>query len=473
MATSDTLQTIAGTLGNVLEWYDFGIYGFFSDTIAQVFFPPSNTEHQNLILSYVVFGGAFLVRPIGGCITGHIGDKHGRKRALVFSLFCMSVPTVAMGVLPTYEMAGAWSTALLVICRLLQGFSVGGQLPSSIVYTLETKPKEHWGYYGSFVNMASNAGVIVGNLVGALIRQLLSDEQLLAWGWRVAFLSGAAILPVAIFLRVYGREHNPNEDEYLSTTESPAGEEESTEPLSGMAGLSASLREKHPLKEALRRDNWAALTSSILVPMLYGGGYWITVIWLAVYMETLISNPIDGAFWINLAANVFGLTLPSFFTGWLSDRVSRVKIMCFGAISTGVAGPFLLWVISRGNTWEALFAQMGICLLLSFYCGPFCTWLVERFPPKVRLSSVSLGFNLGICISAGFSPALATALVKVSPVAPGILYPSFAVLGLIGMAVSTRVHQDGGVDDDEKEDGDSSRTESTRFVEDDLSTHLL
>ena len=147
--------------------------------------------------------------------------------------------------------------------------------------------------------------------------------------------------------------------------------------------------------------------------------------------------------------------------------------MQFGAISTGVAGPFLLWVISGGNTWEALFAQMGICFLLSFYCGPFCTWLVERFPPKVRLSSVSLGFNLGICVSAGFSPALATALVKVSPVAPGILYPSFAVLGLIGMAVSTRVHQDGGVDDDEKEDGDSSRTESTRFVEDDLSTHLL
>ena len=153
MASNDTLQTVAGVLGNVLEWYDFGIYGFFSDTIAQVFFPPGNSGHHNLILSYIVFGGAFVMRPLGGCVTGHIGDKHGRKRALVFSLFCMSVPTVAMGLLPTYEQVGGWSTVLLVICRLFQGFSVGGQLPSSLVYTLETKPKEHWGYYGSFVNV--------------------------------------------------------------------------------------------------------------------------------------------------------------------------------------------------------------------------------------------------------------------------------------------------------------------------------
>lgn len=172
--------------GNVLEWYDFALYGFFSDIIGQEFFPPSNSDHENLIYSYLVFGGAFVARPVGGIVTGHIGDKHGRKRALVFSLFCMSVPTVAMGLLPTYAMVGGWSTALLVICRLLQGFSVGGQLPSSLVYTLETKPKASWGYYGSFINMAANSGVILGNLVGALIRQLVTPEQLSSWGWRAA-----------------------------------------------------------------------------------------------------------------------------------------------------------------------------------------------------------------------------------------------------------------------------------------------
>mmetsp|Transcript_30798 Transcript_30798/g.56997 ORF Transcript_30798/g.56997 Transcript_30798/m.56997 type:complete len:209 (-) Transcript_30798:1335-1961(-) len=153
-SVGDTVQTIAAYFGNAAEWYDFAIYGFFSDTIAQVFFPPSSAGHANLVMSYIVFGCAFFIRPLGGIITGHIGDKLGRKRAVVFSLCCMTFPTVAMGCLPTYEQVGGWSTALLVFCRMLQGFSVGGQLPSSLVYTLETKPKEHWGYYGSLARVS-------------------------------------------------------------------------------------------------------------------------------------------------------------------------------------------------------------------------------------------------------------------------------------------------------------------------------
>lgn len=133
----------------------FGLYGFFSDQIAEVFFPPSEkSESFNLIMSYVVFGGAFLMRPLGGCIAGHIGDVHGRKRSLTFSMFMMCIPTVAMGCLPTYQQVGGLSTALLVVCRLMQGFSVGGQLPSSLVYTLDAKPKEHWGFYGSLVHVS-------------------------------------------------------------------------------------------------------------------------------------------------------------------------------------------------------------------------------------------------------------------------------------------------------------------------------
>jgi len=135
---TNQIQTIAGVLGNVLEWYDFALYGFFSDIIAQVFFPPGQ---DNLLLSYIVFGGAFVARPFGGLIAGHIGDKHGRKRALVMSMISMSIPTFVMGCLPGYDVIGGWSTALLIICRLAQGLSVGGQLPASVVYTVETKPR--------------------------------------------------------------------------------------------------------------------------------------------------------------------------------------------------------------------------------------------------------------------------------------------------------------------------------------------
>lgn len=136
-----------------------------SDIIAEKFFPPSDTPttsssggefyDDNLLKSFAVYGVAFLMRPIGGLLVGNLGDKHGRKNALVMSLFLMAIPTFTLGCLPTYEQVGGLSTALLVICRLLQGMSVGGQLPASLIYTVEMRPKEHWGYYGALVMMAA------------------------------------------------------------------------------------------------------------------------------------------------------------------------------------------------------------------------------------------------------------------------------------------------------------------------------
>eukprot|EP00585_Thalassiosira_rotula_P009650 CAMPEP_0196143550 /NCGR_PEP_ID=MMETSP0910-20130528/13588_1 /TAXON_ID=49265 /ORGANISM="Thalassiosira rotula, Strain GSO102" /LENGTH=482 /DNA_ID=CAMNT_0041405027 /DNA_START=145 /DNA_END=1593 /DNA_ORIENTATION=- len=478
---NDTLQTIAGVLGTVLEWYDFAIYGYFSDTIAKVFFPPSNDGHDNLILSYLVFGSAFVMRPIGGVITGHIGDKLGRKRALVFALFSMVLPTVAMGCLPTYEQAGGWSTALLVICRMLQGFSAGGQLPSSLVYTLEQKPKEHWGYYGSVVNMASNSGVMIGNLVVAIIRQVLNDDQLFRWGWRVAFISGISVLPLAIYLRLYGKEHNPNEAVYNDdgTIKSDESDEHDSNEQAGVgiygAPPASSLQQqqqKHPLREATKRENLRSLLSSALVPMLYGGGYYLSVVWMAIFMGKLVDPPVNGAFWVNLVCNIFGLTGMSFLAGWLSDHVGRVRTMVVGAISAAIAGPFMVYIISQGNTLNALFAQFTLCCCVSLYAGPSLTWLVESFPPHVRLTSVALGFNVGMCISSGFSPAVATAMVKISPSAPGFLYPIFGILGLIGVSIPRKVHQGGGVDDETlwKE---TTEVNFIDTIEDDLSEHLL
>eukprot|EP00985_Skeletonema_marinoi_P019030 scaffold10773_cov102-Skeletonema_marinoi.AAC.1 len=236
---TNQIQTIAGVLGNVLEWYDFALYGFFSDIIAQVFFPPGQ---DNLLLSYIVFGGAFVARPFGGLIAGHIGDKHGRKRALVMSMISMSIPTFVMGCLPGYDVIGGWSTALLIICRLAQGLSVGGQLPASVVYTVETKPR-------------AGAGSMLGNLVGAFLRQFLTDAQLLSWGWRIPFLSGILMAAVAGLLQAVGEEHNPNEAEYSTHENSSSiGEVEESE-HNNSSVVASFLEEKHPIKEALKKEN--------------------------------------------------------------------------------------------------------------------------------------------------------------------------------------------------------------------------
>jgi len=427
--STSQIQTIAGVLGNVLEWYDFALYGFFSDIIAQVFFPPGQ---DNLLLSYIVFGGAFVARPFGGLIAGHVGDKHGRKRALVMSMISMSIPTFVMGCLPGYSLIGGWSTALLIICRLAQGLSVGGQLPASVVYTVETKPKEHWGYYGAYVSFAAGLGGMLGNLVGAFLRQFLTDEQLLSWGWRIPFLSGILMAAVAGLLQFVGEEHNPNVAEYSSHESSSGG---------SIEGVQES-EHKHPIKEALRKENLAALFSSMLVPLLGGCGWYITYIWMAVFMESILNPPVAGAFWINLTALIFGQT-SSLLMGWWSDKVGRTKLMLTGAILTGLTGPLFVWIISRGNAVGALLAQTSLGIVQSLFQGPLFAYLPSKFPPKIRLTSFSLGYNIGICISAGFSPTIATALVQsYGNDAPGFMYSFFAVATLIGMFLATKIRYD-------------------------------
>jgi len=356
------------------------------------------------------------------------------------SLFLMAVPTFVMGCLPTYEQVGSLSTVLLIICRLLQGMSVGGQLPASLIYTVETRPKERWGLYGSLVMMAANVGTLLGNFVGAILRSTLTEEQLVNWGWRIPFLSGILIAVVAVYLKLHGEEHHPNAGEYdYETEETGEGQEQAD---------NAPVRPKNPLREAVRRENMPALISATLVPMLWGAGFYVSFVWMAIFMDDILEPPIENAFWINAMALLFGVTLPLPLIGMLSDYCGRVRIMVVGAIGLGAVGPIMMMVISHGKSVPAFFAQLTIGLLLTMYGGPISAWLVERFPAKVRLTSASLGYDLAHCTASAFAPLLATFLAQnVGLVAPGIIYPFFAILGLVGMFISTKIHQEGGIED--------------------------
>lgn len=301
--------------------------------------------------------------------------------------------------------------------------------------------------------MAANIGTLLGNLVGALLRSLLTDEQLLAWGWRVPFWSGILISFVAIYLRLHGDEHHPNEGQYQS--------EESTEELP-----------KHPLREVFRKENITALISATLTPMLWGAGFYVSFVWMAIYMSELIDEPMKNAFWINCIALTVGIILPVPLAGWLSDKCGRVKTMVIGALGLGGLGPVLLYVISRGHPFTACLCQICLGWFLSLFGGPLGAWLGEflqpqlhgqflrgnlsiqlhsytgeRFPSKVRLTSVSLGYDIAHSTASGFSPMIATILAqKVNPTAPGILYTFFAFVAFIGLMISTQIHYDESTD---------------------------
>mmetsp|Transcript_6435 Transcript_6435/g.14034 ORF Transcript_6435/g.14034 Transcript_6435/m.14034 type:complete len:499 (-) Transcript_6435:41-1537(-) len=433
------LATAAGMAGNVLEWYDFALFGFFSDIIAQVFFPPISSDSSNssmyggelaafgnLTRSFAVYGGAFLMRPVGGLLLGYFGDKHGRKTALVPSLFLMAFPTFLMGCLPTYEQVGGWSTALLVLCRLMQGMSVGGQLPASLVYTVESRPKDEWGYYGSLVMMAANVGTMLGNLFGALLRTVLTRDQLVRWGWRIPFWSGIANAFVAVFLHYYGEEYHPNAGEYDDTGAGRRGKEEEA-PV------------QNPLRQVFRRENLPMLLSIAMTSSLWGAGFYTSFVWMATYMKVLIDPPREHGFWINAMALLFGIVLVLPNAGRLSDRTGRLRNMIAGAVCVGIVGPLMLTVISKGTGVQAFFAQWCIGVFLSLFGGPMNAWLVEQFPAKYRLTSVAVGYDLAHCTASAFSPLIATVLFQnYGPLAPGIIYPVFAAISLIGMFLSTK-----------------------------------
>ena len=186
-------------------------------------------------------------------------------------------------------------------------------------------------------------------------------------------------------------------------------------------------------------------------------------------MQVLLKHPIENAFWVNAMALLFGVVLILPLAGMLSDKIGRMKTMIIGAIGLGVVGPFMLWIISAGEAVTAFFAQWAIGVFLSVFGGPMNAWLVEKFPPKVRLTSAALGYDLAHCTASAFSPLVATVLVdKYGPDAPAAIYPFFAVIAIIGMLISTKIHQDGGIEKDDEEE-DLAAT----IIDDDLSTHLL
>mmetsp|Transcript_24089 Transcript_24089/g.35030 ORF Transcript_24089/g.35030 Transcript_24089/m.35030 type:complete len:501 (-) Transcript_24089:1124-2626(-) len=446
----------AGMAGNILEWYDFALFGFFDDVISANFFPPNQPGHSAMIESFLVFGGAFLMRPIGGVLLGQMGDKYGRKVALETSVFLMAFPTFFLGCLPTYSQVGWLSTVLLILVRLMQGLSVGGQLVSSLVFLLEHEDKKRWGFHGSAVMAAACSGTLLGGLVGTAMRAFVSKEALYSWAWRVPFLCGIIVGWSGYYLKHHVENDGP--PPMTAGTNAPCDDSshiaEKKDEENGTSAEAAKLipeadggSSKHdtnqirdsPLKIALSKPYRRSLLSCCLVPTVWGGGFYIIYIWMAIFMEDVVSPPIPHAFSIT-SASLFACTVVLFpFAGMLSDIYGRVRIMAFGAISIALFGPVALQIIndSAQRPVVAFMAQFMLGNMLSLWAAPMCAWMVESFPPEARLTAVSIGYNTGMGVAGGISPGLATYMVDlIGPCSPGYLISFLAFISLIGLYIA-------------------------------------
>ena len=469
-------EAMAGVAGNILEWYDFAVFGYFGDVIGQVFFPPS-AGHTATLASFAVFGGAFLARPAGGVVLGYIGDVYGHKVALRTSIFLMAVPTFLLGCLPSFDQVGYWSPLGLIVVRLLQGLSVGGQLLSSLVFTLERSPRHQWGLYGSFVFCTGNLGTLLGGLVGYWIRSHLSPTQLLSYGWRIPFWMGVVVSWSGLYLRGgdgeggggHGADAAPppttttttvvEEEEEGGVTESmrnqtmthkpsPPRDTDEGQPLAvpqpAAAAANNGTTEKqptiNPLQLVFEPHNLRPLLASATVPMLWSAGFYMTFVWMPIYMTTMADEVVPHAFAVNSLALLVSVILLFPLAGFASDVWGRRPVMTLGAVTVAVLSPTVLFpaIGTSGQFGPALAGQVVLGICLSVWGSPMCAWLVEAFSnqSQARLTSMAIGYNVALAIVGGLTPAMATYLVDaVGPLAPAWIYSSVALVALVGLWV--------------------------------------
>lgn len=370
----------AGIAGNLLEWFDFAVYGFFAVTIGKLFFPEADPVAQ-VIAAFGVFAVGFLMRPIGGILLGHVGDKHGRHTAMVISVAAMAIPTFLVGVLPTYATLGIAAPILLLLLRMVQGLSVGGEYTTSIIYMIEHTDPRRRGFIGSFAVSGAVGGMLLGSGFGALLAAMLSEQALQDWGWRVPFLVGLLIGLAGLYLR--------------------------REPVA----QGALIEQPHnPLKTAIKHHR-PELLQVMGMSMINAVVFYLAFVYLVSWLETVDGLSPETSLRINTVTLLVLLPV-MIFGGWLSDRVGGKRVMMTSAIVTMVlAWPFF-WMLHQSALWMVYVGQLGFAIAIGPYLGAQPAYMVSVIKPAVRCTAAGLGYNITLGVAGGLSPMVATWLVS-------------------------------------------------------------
>ncbi|MEQ1714841.1 MAG: MFS transporter [Hyphomicrobium sp.] len=373
----------AGLAGNVLEWYDFAVYGYFAAVIGRAFFPAAHPE-LSLFLSLGVFAIGFLARPLGGLYFGAIGDRIGRRHALVVSTFMMAIPSTLIGVMPSYDSIGVAAPVALIVCRLLQGASVGGELTSSVTYLLENAPKNRRAFWASFAIVGAVGGILLGSTVAAIMTRVLSEEQIAHWGWRIPFLLGSVIAVSAMYLR-----------RVLPDDAAPRTEESS----------SAST----PLLITVR-EHWGRLLLTFGIMTFVAVNFYMMYIYLSTFMSDVAGLPRAISLEINTISMV--VLIPMILLGaWLADQYSAATVMKVSAGLWIVLAYPLLALLDHPDPRMALAGQFGLTMIFGPYNGVASYYVALLFPRAVRMSATSLASNCCFAILGGTAPMMSTFLV--------------------------------------------------------------
>ena len=400
--TSTHLRRViaAGMIGNVLEWYDFAIYGYFAAQIGRHFFPHEDAVAQ-LLSTFGIFAVGYLMRPVGGVIVGHIGDTLGRRAALTFSVAAMAIPTFLIGLLPGYETFGVLAPVGLTLLRVVQGLSVGGEYPGSMVFLVEHAPEGQRGLMGALGASGGTVGMLLGSAVGAAFSASMSTAALDAWGWRIPFLLGLVVGVAGYILRRYALETTIEEK-----------------------------RTRAPIVETLHR--WRVVARFAGLSVYSAVTFYIGFVYLVSWLQTADGIPPSRSLEINSFSMLSSVPV-LIAVGWLSDRIGRKPLMLLASTGGLIGGLPLFWLLNHQSDLVAQVGQLGLVLLTGAYYGSLPAVLVEAAPPSVRCTAVALGYNLCTGLFGGLSPLVATWLVERTgdETAPAFLIMASAAVTLV------------------------------------------
>lgn len=414
VSTAQSRKAIyAASIGNMLEWYDFGVYAYLATMIAAKFFPGTDPT-ASLLAAFAAYGVGFLARPLGGIVIGRMGDVRGRKVALVLTIFMMAFGTIGIGLLPSYETIGIWAPILLVALRIIQGIAAGGEWGTSTAFIIEWAPPERRGFFGSFQQVSTAGGSLLGSAIAALITTVLTNEQMLAWGWRVPFILGVVLVIVGVYIR-RNVDETPS---FQATRKAPVNE-----PVVSGLGL-------------------GVLAFGFTI--FWTVAYYALLAWMPTFTQRYAGLTPSQALWCNtvgLIAMVIAIPL----WGALSDRVGRRPLLLASAIGIGVlAWPLFSLMANIGGIAVVMPIQILLGVLLALYSGPGPAAISEIFPTHLRSTWMSAGYTVAAAVFGGFAPFMATWLIDAtgSPVAPTYLYLMPAAL--ISVIVVLRLKETSG-----------------------------
>jgi MHS family proline/betaine transporter-like MFS transporter len=401
---------VAATIGNVLEWFDFLVYGYFAATLAEVFFPVGNPT-VSLLITFGAFGLSYLVRPLGAAVIGTYTDRAGRKAGLTLSIALMMIGTMLMVVTPGYATIGIAAPVIITIARLLQGFSVGGEFGSAVAFLVE-HAGDRKGFSASWQWSSTGIISVIVALFGLTLTTLLTHQQLVDWGWRIPYVFGLLVGPVGLYIR----SRMVETPEFLGTVKPP------TVPIS-------ALLRRHPIPLLL------ALGASIISNSSY---------YLLLYIPTYAVKTLHLPAYTGFAATLLGgvvLAVFSVVAGQWSDTAGRTRIMLAMAWLFAIAAYPIFWLmVAYPSLATAMFAVGFLNLIKAGYSGVLPSLLAEQFPVASRAVGIAFSYSISVTIFGGFAPFVATWLISWTgdPLSPSYYLMASALLSIIALLAIQR-----------------------------------